>query len=103
MAPLPLPERAIPTPAGYLAALKSTGKDASTSTGWRQPTIESRARALALMSEIHREQARPLAAWVQRRRRAKGRNEAMYTTIRRLCAHTLPLADQVSAVTLSSA
>jgi len=96
MAPLPLPERATPTPAGFLAALKLSEKDASTSTGWKAPSVESRARALELLSAIQRDEGSKLAAWAQRRRRGAGRNEAMYATIRRLCDHTLPLADQVS-------
>jgi len=96
MAPLPLPERATPTPAGFLAALKLTEKDASTSTSWKAPSAESRVRALELISAIQREQGSKLAAWAQRRRRGMGRNEAMYATIRRLCDHTLSLADQVS-------
>jgi acyl-CoA reductase-like NAD-dependent aldehyde dehydrogenase len=96
MAPLPLPERATPTPAGFLAALKTSEKDASTSTSWKAPSVESRARALELMSAIQRDEGSKLAAWAQRRRRGTGRNEAMYGTIRRVCDHTLPLADQVS-------
>jgi len=96
MAPLPLPERAIPTPAGFLAALRLSEKDASTSTSWNAPSAESRARALELMSAIQRDEGSKLGAWAQRRRRGAGRNEAMYTTIRHLCDHTLPLADQVS-------
>ena len=96
MAPLPLPARATPTPAGFLAALKSIEGDASTPTSWRAPPVESRARALELMSAIQRDEGVKLAAWAQRRRRGRGRNEAMYSTIRRLCDHTLPLADQVS-------
>jgi hypothetical protein len=96
MAPLPLPERAIPTPAGFLAALKSIQKDATTSISWKAPSAESRARALELMSAIQREEGSKLAAWAQRRRPGTGRNGAMYATIRRLCDHTLPLADQVS-------
>jgi hypothetical protein len=102
MAPLPLPERATPTPAGFLAALRFSEKDATTSTSWKAPSVESRARALELMSAIQREEGSKLAAWVQRRGRGMGRNEAMYATIRRLCDHALPLVDQVSDTHITS-
>lgn len=95
MAPLPLPETSRPTPAGYLAAIASSSTDAPPSTSWTLPSAESSRRAVELLSVIQRNQGTAFGAWLQRALRGRGRNEAMYSTIRRLCTHTLSLQDQV--------
>jgi len=95
MPPLPLPDRPSPTPAGFLAALRCSESESSTTSNWQAPSAGTHSRALELLSTIQRQQGSTLAAWVQQRRRAKKTNEVMYMTIRRLSAHALSLADQV--------
>lgn len=95
MAPLPLPETPRPTPAGYLAAIASSSKDAPPSISWTSPSAESSRRAVELLSTIQRNRGTAFGAWFQRAQRRRGGNEAMYSTIRRLCTHTLSLQDQV--------